>query len=443
MVWWEGMYLGPHHFQAQSRYFEDAIRFGTSLVWGQAYGLSTYRLDSEALGNGTINLLQASGVMPDGLAFNMSAGDAFPPPRNFAQLFPPTDYTLTIHLAIPARRPDGLNCAVKPEDVDERVRYIGQPTILIDETNGRDEKSVDLGRKNFRLILDSEVDNETISLPVARIMRSGSGDFVADPNFIPPCLQIGASPYLMYVTGRLIDIMEEKSASLAPSSSAGSRFSFSSRDIASFWFLHTVNTSLAALRHHYFSKRGHPEELFLEMLRLAGGLCTFALDAHPRTLPVYDHMHPDVCFGLLEKQIRDHLELVIPTNCIQIEMLPTADYFFAGAITDERCIGRSTWLLGVRSGIGEVDLITRVPQLVKICSEKFVGELVRRAMPGLTMTHVPSPPAAVSARPETQYFLINRSGPFWDHIVQTRHVGIYIPGDIPNAEIDLLTILES
>ena len=23
LVWSEGMYLGPHHFQAQSRYFED------------------------------------------------------------------------------------------------------------------------------------------------------------------------------------------------------------------------------------------------------------------------------------------------------------------------------------------------------------------------------------------------------------------------------------
>ena len=23
------MYLGPHHFQAQSRYFEDAIRFAS------------------------------------------------------------------------------------------------------------------------------------------------------------------------------------------------------------------------------------------------------------------------------------------------------------------------------------------------------------------------------------------------------------------------------
>jgi type VI secretion system protein ImpJ len=179
------------------------------------------------------------------------------------------------------------------------------------------------------------------------------------------------------------------------------------------------------------------------MSRLAGGLCTFALDSHPRMLPAYDHNNPDVCFAALDKQIREHLELIIPTNCVQIELTKTADYLYAGAITDERCVGRATWLLGLRSDIGEVDLIAKAPQLVKICSEKFINELVRRALPGLAISHVSSPPPAVAARAETQYFVINRSGPFWDNIVQTRRVGIYIPGDIPNPGIDLLAVLES
>jgi len=50
---------------------------------------------------------------------------------------------------------------------------------------------------------------------------------------------------------------------------------------------------------------------------------------------------------------------------------------------------------------------------------------------------------AVARRVESQYFSVSRVGPCWDHIVQTRRVGIYIPGDIPNPEIELLVILES
>jgi type VI secretion system protein ImpJ len=442
VVWWEGMYLGPHHFQAQSRYFEDSIRFCVSMLWTRAFGMATYVLDTEALKNGTVSLLHASGILADGLAFNMPDSDPLPEPRNFAKLFPPTRYTLTVLLAISARRQDGRNCALKEEEADDGVRFVGHASAITDETTGRDEKPVRLGRKNFRLLLDSESTEDTVSLPIARIMRSGSGDFVPDPEFIPPCIQVGASPRLMALTGRLIEIMEEKSSSLGRSD-AGDAFGFSTRDIASFWFRHTVNASLAPLRHYYLSKRGHPEELFLEMSRLAGGLCTFALDSHPRMLPAYDHINPDVCFATLDKQIRDHLELIIPTNCVQIEMTKTADYFYAGAITDERCVGRATWLLGIRSDIGEVDLITKAPQLIKICSEKFVTELVRRALPGLALSHVSSPPPAVAPRAETQYFLINRSGPFWDNIAQTRRVGVYIPGDIPNPGIELLAVLES
>lgn len=441
VVWWEGMYLGPHHFQAQSRYFEDSIRFCVSMLWSRAFGVASYALDTEALKNGTVNLLHASGILPDGLAFNMPDSDPLPEPRNFAKLFPPTRYTLTVLLAITARRPDGRNCALQEEEADESVRFVRQTTSIADETTGHDEKSVGLGRKNFRLVLDSELTDDTVRLPIARIMRSGSGDFIPDPEFIPPCIQVGASPRLMELTGRLIEIMEEKSLSLARSGAGD--VGFSTRDIASFWFRHTVNASLAPLRHHYLSKRGHPEELFLELSRLAGGLCTFALDSHPRMLPAYDHNNPDVCFAALDKQIREHLELIIPTNCVQIELTKTADYIYAGPITDERCVGRATWLLGLRSDIGEVDLITKAPQLIKICSEKFVGELVRRALPGLALSHVSSPPPAVAPRAETQYFVINRSGPFWDNIVQTRRVGIYIPGDIPNPGIDLLAVLES
>ena len=93
--------------------------------------------------------------------------------------------------------------------------------------------------------------------------------------------------------------------------------------------------------------------------------------------------------------------------------------------------------------MGEAELIERAPQLVKICSAKFVGELVRRAMAGLTLTHLPAPPTAIPARVETQYFGVSREGPFWDHIVQTTRVGVYVPGEVTGAELELLVILDN
>ena len=64
VVWSEGMYLGPHHFQVQSRYFEDSIQFATSSLWFSAYGLAGVDLDANALENGTVSLIHAMGA-PD------------------------------------------------------------------------------------------------------------------------------------------------------------------------------------------------------------------------------------------------------------------------------------------------------------------------------------------------------------------------------------------
>ncbi len=78
VVWSEGMYLGPHHFQVQSRYFEDSIQFATSSLWFSAYGLAGVDLDAHALQNGTVSLIHARGIFPDGLPFNMPESDELP-----------------------------------------------------------------------------------------------------------------------------------------------------------------------------------------------------------------------------------------------------------------------------------------------------------------------------------------------------------------------------
>jgi type VI secretion system protein ImpJ len=443
VVWAEGMYLGPHHFQAQSRYFEDSIRFVTEALWDGTHGLTGCALDEEALSNGTVVIVHAGGIMPDGTPFYMPESDPLPQPRDVGQVISPASNRLTVLLALPWHKNNGVNCALTPVSTPSGFRYIAETRTLHDDTTGEDEKQIRVGRKNFQILFETEASDDWMTLPIARVMRSGSGKFVFDPAFIGPTLQINASHRLMSLLGPLIELMEEKIAGLTRAAEAAGAIGFSTREIASFWFLHTVNASLSPLRHFYFSKRGHPRDLYLELSRLAGALCTFALASHPRTLPAYDHEHPEECFAALDRHIREHLELIIPANCLSIPLHLTADYFYAGEVTDQRCFGRSTWYLGVRADMGNVELVTQVPKLVKICSERFIPELIKRALPGLPLAHAAVPPPAISARVATEYFLVNKNGPFWDHIASTKHVGVYVPGDIPKPEIELFAVLDT
>lgn len=443
VVWSEGMHLAPHHFQVQGRYFEDAIRFAVESLWFAAYGLSGVQWDAEALHNGTVALLSARGLMPDGLAFQVPEADAAPAPRRIADLFPPTREAVTVLLAIPPRRSEGRNCVAEDQD-PEGVRFQTEHRPLHDETTGRDERPITLGRKNLRILIDTEDASDLVTLPLARVRRDGTGHFVYDADFVPPCLQISASASLMSLLQRLIEILEDKSAALSvPRGGASSWADYATREIANFWMRHTVNASLPPLRHLWLTKRSHPEELYREMARLGGALCTFANNSHPRSVPAYDHDNLGGCLTALDRHIRAHLELIAPTNCITIPLLPADTCYWQGVVTDQRCLDRCRWILGVRAPAGEAEVIRSVPQLAKLCSREFVPRLVQRALPGMALTHLPVPPAAISARVDMQYFSVSRGGPCWDHIVKTREVGLYVPAEIPQPELELQVVIDS
>ncbi len=185
----------------------------------------------------------------------------------------------------------------------------------------------------------------------------------------------------------------------------------SARHVAQYWFLHALNSNVSALRHFLLSRHVHPHELFREMSRLGGALCTFGLEVHPRSLPVYNHDDFGASFEALDEHIRRHLEIVMPTKAIKIPLTAVETFLYKGDITDERVLGPSRWILEIQSPIGEADLIARVPKLTKLCSARFVLELIKRALPGLPLNHLPVPPAQIAAKVESQYFAINRTGP--------------------------------
>ncbi len=445
IVWSEGMYLAPHHFQAQNRYFEDSLHFATSHLWDEIYGFAAYEIDADALQNGILSSIHARGIFEDGLAFDMPACDPLPQPRNFSELFSPIADHLTLCLAIPCRAPDGKNVDLEAS-FGFSSRYASQVETLHDENTGRDEKPVALGRKNMRFMVESELTNGFLALPIVRVIRDGTGHFTADPTFIPSCLKVSANPRLMTLLNRLVEILEEKSAMVSrEQEQAQGKFQtgLSARHVSQFWFLHAINSSLTPLRHILLSKHGHPEELFREMSRLAGALCTFSLDTQLRSLPAYDHQHLDRCFDALDDHIRRHLEIVVPAQAIVIPLCPTVRYFYEAEIKDQRCLGRARWILGIHSPVSENDLIVKTPQLVKMCSAKFIPDLVKRAMAGLALTHVQVPPSAIASKVDSQYFSVNRAGPCWEHIVQTRKVGVYVPGELPSPEMELVVILDS
>ncbi|CAN5818937.1 type VI secretion system baseplate subunit TssK [soil metagenome] len=460
LVWHEGMHLSQHHFQAQSRYFEDLAAFTLSHLSPGPWGLLEIGLDHGALSNGTAAILHARGVLPDGTSFHFPL-DPSPGPLAFADDFSPTESAHLLVLALPAHDPERPNCAVDATGPSP-LRYSADTGKFVDQNSGREERAVPVARKNFRLFLEGSVPEGMVTLPVARIRRDGSGNFVFDADFVAPSLTVGSSRRLLDLLDRLVAMLEAKAETLVAErmQRGGADSEGSAGELASYWLSHAMHSALPSLRHILQARTVHPERLFSELSRLGGALCTFSLDASPGDLPSYDHGAPDRGFAVLDAHIRRHLDLVLPAGAIHVplraavpagegkdeELLASNEpgartAFFAAPIRDPRMLGTATWYLGVRSSAPPPEVARQVPELLKICSSRFVVRLVREALPGLGMEFVQSPPTELGPRPDTQYFRLLRTEPCWTAIARGGEVGMYVPDSIPDAQLTLQVIL--
>jgi len=444
VVWNEGMHLAQHHLQAQSRYIEDTITFALNHLFFASYGLLGCELDADALRNGTVSLVHARGVMPDGLSFHCPDSDSPPPARPITEQFSPTHDSHVLHLAIPPYRRGQPNCAFHADE-QTNARFSAETSEVLDDLTGQDENTVTVGRKNLRLLLDNELADDLVTIPIARIRRDGAGHFIYDPEYIPPSLQVGASSRLMSMTQGLIEMLDAKSNSLLQErrSSRKALADYAAAEVANFWLSHAIHSSLSPLRHHLDTRTSHPEQLFADLSRLAGALCTFSLDADPATLPRYDHEHLDESFGALERHIRTHLGVIIPTNCVTIPVKRRAEYLYDGKVEDKRCFHKARWFLGIQSSASDATVIARVPELIKVCSAEHIVRLVKEAHAGLDIAYVPSPPSALSPRIGSKYFSLDFSGPCAQLMEKVSSVGVYVPAAIPDPDIELLVVLDA
>jgi type VI secretion system protein ImpJ len=441
VIWMKGTFLSPQHLQTQDRFLENALRFQVEALSYQPWGFTQLRIDQEALAGGALAVAAASGIFPDGLMFDIPNSDSPPGPIQLADSFEPDSDTLDVFLAIPHHRERGLNVSLAEREFD--TRYLAETTLLRDENSGMSEKPVQVARKNFRLLAGDTIQEGMSALRVATVKRTAAGIMQIEPQFVPPVLDIAVNEYLMSIVRRLVEILAAKSTLLSGTRRQKnlSLAEFGTSDIANFWLLYTINSHLPFLQHIYETRRGHPERLYAAMLALAGSLTTFSTQIHPRDLPKYKHDALSECFTELDEKVRFLLETVVPSNFVSLPLKLIQPSIYATSISDDKYLQNTRLYLAISAEMTEGELISRTPYLIKVCSVNHIEHLVKQALPGVALTHVPRPPSAIPVKLNCQYFSLNQAGPAWEAIIRSRNLAAYVPGDFPAPQLELIVLL--
>jgi len=444
VIWSKGVFLSPQHLQAQDRFFEEMLRFQVEALSFRNWGFTSVQVDGTALSEGLLTITSATGIFPDGLAVDIPGSDPLPRSRTLEEVFRDGRAKCMFYLAVPQHRPGGINVGLERGGIS--TRYFAELQMLRDENNTANaERPVSVARKNLQILAQGENLEGSVLLPLAVIEQTEAGTFRLDAKYVPPMINLKGSDYLSGILRGLVELLVARSSQIAGTRRQRNQSlaDFSASDVANFWLLYTMNTHLPLLRHLFDSDQVHPELLFSQMLQLAGALTTFSPKLEPRDLPRYDHEALGQCFGILDSLLRELLETVVPSNFVALPLKPLRDSIYATAIDKDRYFENSRFYLAISAEMREPDLISRVPKLAKVCSATHIEQLIRQALPGLQMVHVPVPPRAIPVKLKYQYFSLERSGVVWESIQRARNFAVYLPGDIPNPDMELIILLAS
>jgi type VI secretion system protein ImpJ len=450
VVWTQGMFLTPQHFQSQEQFLEDALHFRFNVSNYANWGVSTLNIDTDALANGLFRVSACSGVMPDGEPVDIPDTDEPPASRALTDHFPPNRESLDVFLALPENRPGTRTVTIPgPEQPGinagpPKTRYLAETRMIRDENLGDEEKEVQVARRTFRLLFGDEYRDGFTSFRIAQAVRNAAGIPVLNPKFIAPCVDLSSSDYLSGLLRRQIEILATKSSALSAPRRARSKVvaDFSPAETANFWLLHTVNSYLPELKHIWKVRHGHPEPAYVAMLRLAGALSTFSLEGHPENLPDYDHDDLGGCFTLLDRRILELMDFLIKQSFVGVPLKLSDRFIWTGAVTEDAYFRDTQFYLSVSAKMGVDEVIRKIPQFVKVTAQEDIQRIVKNALPGIVLRHTPTPPPAIPVKLDYQYFLINQGGALWDGLVRSRNIAVYAPGEIVEAKMEVLIVLE-
>jgi type VI secretion system protein ImpJ len=165
VVWSEGMFLRPQHFQQQERFIEFLAHARALPMEGFYWGFRALTLDVDALALGRIAIASAQGILPDGTPFHVPANGAAPEPLDVQA----TDKDQLVYLSIPLARQQA-EAVTFADDAQSLARYRVREAEVPDVNSiGGEPAVVQLGEMRLRIQRASDLTDASIGLKLARV----------------------------------------------------------------------------------------------------------------------------------------------------------------------------------------------------------------------------------------------------------------------------------
>lgn len=440
ILWGEGLFLRPQHFQQQALFLESSLARGLRQMHGNPWGIRRSSLDADALRGGLLRLHTLELVFRDGTEIDAPGGNPLPLARNLAEI-PQIGTQTVVYACLPALNAFGGNSAESEGTTARPPRYLAARCTLPDLYTDSLEAEVTELHANIRLLIEEENRDGHLCVAIGRITKNANGTWEIDQEFIPPLVEIAGSRQLGMLTRRLLDILLVKSQALATRhrEKVKSVVEYGTSDIASFWLLHTVNRTYPLLN-HLAATPTHPETLYGLLAQLCGELMTFSSERTLGDIPPYQHENLTTVFERLDTLIRELLETVVSNRYALIPLVNTKPSFFVGRLDSERLVENVDYYLSISSELPTTQILEVAPLKLKAGSPDDLEKILNSALPGVRLTHATQTPAALPVRVGNHYFILEPQGPIFERMRKARSICIYVPQALLEFKLELFAV---
>lgn len=439
VIWSQGMFLQPHHFQQEARFVDYLVDTRGRAANPYAWGFSELVLDEAQLALGKLGLVRGSGVLPDGTPFSFPDIDAVPVPFEA-----PDDLKgELVYLAAPVSRAGVTEVDFGDGHGDEMCRLRALDAELRDYTNATDDpEPIQTGAVTLRLIRGRDANEGFALLGVVRVLeKRPDGQLVIDRAYIAPQTRIDASSQLSAVASLVHGLLRQRAQMIA---SHHGQLSHGTTEVADFMTLQAVNRAEPQFRQFAGAPSVHPWSFFLACVQTAGELSTFYDPRRcPPDYPVYQHDDLQHCFGPVIDHLRQLLSTELTRHALQIELVDRNHGVRTAVIGDGELLRTAVFVLAVHAQMPAEQLRQRFPAQSKLGPVERLRDLVTLQLPGIGLNSLPVAPRQLPFHAGYHYFELERQGDLWKQLERSGNFALHVAGDFPGLELELWAIRQA
>jgi len=275
-------------------------------------------------------------------------------------------------------------------------------------------------------------------------------EIVMSPGFVPPCLTLSASEPLLKIVKEIRDQIASRSRQLEEFKRQRGiqNAQFGSRDMVYLLALRSLNRYVPILFHLIETRQVHPWSVYGHLRQLIGELSSFSekinvmgepMDNSDTSLPVYDHRNLWECFSTAQLMIGRLLDEITAGPEYVIQLLYDGTYFTA-EMRPVHFESRNRYYLVLRTEEEPKSVIQSIDTVVKLGSRERLPLLIARALPGVGLEHLPTPPQELPRRSYSIYFAVDSNCDQWTLIEKGNNIALYWDNAPEDLEVELMLV---